>query len=492
MKREYFIALLFIPLFIMSSVKLLFGQEWTAPVNVSNLGGYSMEPDMIIDHKGIIHVVWRYLITGHHHLILYSNSEDDGATWSEPLDLLQNTDLWMLQPHIACDSKNNLYVTYTHDGYNWTPEGRLIKMLTYNGYEWSEPIVLSGGMPLPHYNKIQIDHNDRVIVSWSLELTGDRYFRFFENNLWSDAFCPYPGGAEIYALGEAALDKNNSLHWIGASMGYAYPTQERLQYYYYDNFQNYWYPPVMPVKDTIDVGQDIALNNNEIPQSTYRKESTIAVGETSDSTMFIKKEENWSNPKLVSGTNKRQEGQQIAIDQNNDVHVVETEFYASSVLETEIVHYSKLGNKWQKQVIDSSKHMCHFPNLFFFNNQLYVIYYKSDVPLIGDLRFSKYDIVTAQKEQQIFSGELKTYPNPSDGNVTIEFANSIQQSVNISIFDINGNQIKTLIDKKMPQGQQQVLWDGTMQNGKKVKSGSYLVRLQAGNKSQTQTVEIVR
>ena len=154
-------------------------QQWTEPINISNLGGYSMDPDMVIDHNGVIHVVWSYKITSTHWLIMYNYSEDDGLSWSEPLDLLQNTDLWMAQPHIACDSKNRLYLTYTHDYHGWTPEGRLIKMLTCDGHQWGEPITASEGMPGSHYNNIIIDHNDRIYVFWDHGPSGDDFYRFF-------------------------------------------------------------------------------------------------------------------------------------------------------------------------------------------------------------------------------------------------------------------------------------------------------------------------
>jgi hypothetical protein len=62
----------------------LYAQQWTEPINISNLGGYSKDPDMVIDHTGVIHVVWSYHVEASHWLIMYTCSEDDGLTWSEP------------------------------------------------------------------------------------------------------------------------------------------------------------------------------------------------------------------------------------------------------------------------------------------------------------------------------------------------------------------------------------------------------------------------
>jgi len=443
MKRSYLTGLFLAALLIISISKSVFGQEWTEPVNISNLGGYSKDPDMVIDHNGVIHVVWTFQNSAYHWLIMYTKSEDDGHTWSEPLDLLQNTDLKMSQPHIACNSKNHLYVSYTHDGYSWTPEGRLIKMLTWDGHQWTKPIVVSEGMPGSHYNNVIIDYNDRVYVFWDHGPSGDDYYRFFENNVWSEAFCPYPGGDETFALMEAVIDADNSLHWIGSSLGAIY-YGERLQYFYWDNFQNTWFSPENPSNDTIQPGKDIGLDRSNNPETAYRKKSINPIY-GGDATKHTKKEgTSWLAPDLVSGTDKRQVGQQIAIDQNNDVHVVETEFYASSVSETQLVHYFKVNDNWFGQAIDSSNHMCHFPTLLYNRNCLYVVYRHSNASGTGDLRFSKYDIITNIEEETNQSPKLKIYPNPSYGNVYIEFENNKQQHIKLSVLDMNGKLFTTL------------------------------------------------
>lgn len=209
--------------------------------------------------------------------------------------------------------------------------------------------------------------------------------------------------------------------------------------------------------------------------------------------MHLKKEENlWSDPNLVSGTDKRQEGQQIVVDQNNEVHIVETEFYASSVSETQLVHYSKNGNNWQKKIIDYSKHMCHFPKLIFSNNQLYVIYYKSEVPLIGNLHFSKYDIITNIKEETKQTPELKIYPNPGSGIISIEFENSSRELVDLSVYDISGKLVSVLTHKTLTPGMQRFVWEAHSTTGQKVKPGTYLVKLTKGDSSATQVVEIIK
>ena len=456
-------------------------QQWTEPLNITNLGGYSMHPDMMIDHNGVIHVVWSYRITDWHRKIMYSYSENDGQNWTPALDLLENTDLWMSRPHIACDSKNKLYVTYN---YATGTQDKMVYLLVYDGHQWGEPMLVSEGMPGSDYNKVVVDNNDRLFVFWAYG-SQFMYYRYFENNTWSDFYCPYCDSTDIFAFADGHAITDNQMHWIGASMSYNY-YGERLQYYFFDINSNSWSEPQMPVQDTITVGKDIALNNDEIPESAYRTYPSPY-----DKTMHIIKEGiYWSNPDLVAGLNESQKYQQIVLDKNNDVHIVESEVGDYG---TKLVHYSKKINQWVDYIIDSAGNMCHFTKLIFSKNNLYVVYHKSETPTsAGDIWFSKYDIVTDLKEEANQLQELKIYPNPSRQNIYIEIDNKKQQNINLSIFDINGKKIKTLVSETKPRGVYRHIWKGTDKYGKEVKNGLYLVRLQSGRNTLTRTVEVLK
>ncbi len=456
------------------------------------MDGYTMSIDMVIDHNGVIHVVWDWRMTSTYWLIMYSKSENDGYTWSEPTDLLHNTDLWMSQPHIACDSENKLYVTYTYDGHYWTPEGRLIKMIDWDGQQWSESVVVSEVMPGSHHNRIKIDYNNRLYIRWDYEPTGDDYIRISESNTWYDQFCPYPGSEEIYALVEADVDSSNSLHWIGGSSSINY-YGERLKYFFYEYLTNKWYAPQNLTNDTILEWPDIKLNNDDIPEIVYRKTSTNSVGDATDSAIHtIRAGIVWLPPDLVSGTDKQQKRQQIAIDKNNCAHVVEVEYYNSPNSENEIVHYYYNEKEWVCQPIDSATHMVNYPKMVFSGNQIYVVYYKGDAVFSGDIWISKYDVITSVKDKVQENTNLKIYPNPSLGDINIEFSNNEHQHINLSVFDMSGKLIKTLCNKTLPPGRQRLLWNGTDQSGKEVQSGSYLVRLKTGSKTAAQIVEIIK
>jgi len=463
-------------------------QQWTEPLNISNLGGYSMHPDMMIDHNGVIHVVWSYRITDSHWLIMYTRSEDDGLTWAEPLDLLQNTELWMSQPHIACDRKNNLFATYTYNTMDYS--NMLIKMVYYDGQQWGDPIIVSENMPGSDYSKVISDNSDQMILGWFDN--GKFYYRYYYNHIFSDIYCPYGNEEDKYLPVKGVLNSNQEIHWIGSSSSANY-YGSRLQYYLFNITQNSWTEPQMPVEDTIKAGKDIALNTNSVPESVYQKTSTISVGVTSDSTMYIKKEENsWGWPDMVAGKEKHHEYQQIAIDQNSDVHILDIQMPDEGL---KLAHYQKNEKEWIEQIIDTC-YIILFTDLEFNNNKLYIVYNKTwpVAPQVfeSDLYFCKYDIITNMREETNSSASLKIYPNPSHGNVTIEFENNKQQHIDLSVFDMTGKHIITLVSETRPCGLQRLLWKGTDKNRKEDAPHLYLVRLQLGWNTITQIVEIIR
>jgi len=303
---------------------------------------------------------------------------------------------------------------------------------------------------------------------------------------WSDFYCPYCDSVDIFAFADGHSLSGNLLHWIGASASFNY-NGERLQYYLFDIKNNSWSTPLMPVPDTIQVGVDITLNNDDIPVCVYRNKP---IG--TDRTKFIQKDGNyWSHPELVACQNGFQRYQRIEVDQNNDVHIVELEEINDGY---RMVHYQKINEGWYGYTIDSTPNFCNPTKLLFYCNSLLLVYYRDSIPGApdDDIYFTKYDVITGQAEQLLILPDLKIYPNPGRDNISIEFENDKQQLIDLSIFDINGKLIITLIGETKPQGLYRQLWNGTDKYRKEVSPGSYLVRLKSGRKTVTCTLEVLK
>ncbi len=93
-------------------------------------------------------------------------------------------------------------------------------------------------------------------------------------------------------------------------------------------------------------------------------------------------------------------------------------------------------------------------------------------------------IYTKQPEQFIVS---QPYPNPfnTSTNFEIKFASEIKSPVNLNIYNILGQRIKTIQTTPEQSGNISLSWDGNDNNGMSVASGIYIFHFYHDNKSVT-------
>ncbi|MEA3285915.1 MAG: T9SS type A sorting domain-containing protein [Candidatus Marinimicrobia bacterium] len=79
----------------------------------------------------------------------------------------------------------------------------------------------------------------------------------------------------------------------------------------------------------------------------------------------------------------------------------------------------------------------------------------------------------------------QNYPNPFNPVTTISYSLVEQTPVELTVFDIRGQQIIQLLDESKPPGNYKVQWNGLDRSGNPISTGVYFCRLQAGSFSQT-------
>jgi hypothetical protein len=84
------------------------------------------------------------------------------------------------------------------------------------------------------------------------------------------------------------------------------------------------------------------------------------------------------------------------------------------------------------------------------------------------------------------------FPNPFNPAVVVPFSLTRQQRVTISIHDLRGRQVTTVVDATYPAGTHSTTWRGTDAAGHLVAAGSYLVRLRAGNLVESRKIMLAR
>jgi hypothetical protein len=78
----------------------------------------------------------------------------------------------------------------------------------------------------------------------------------------------------------------------------------------------------------------------------------------------------------------------------------------------------------------------------------------------------------------------QNYPNPFNGETVISFANPSRQHLSLTIFNVLGQRVNTLLDGVVSPGEHTVTWNGRDDSGQTVATGVYFARLKAGDQSR--------
>jgi hypothetical protein len=86
----------------------------------------------------------------------------------------------------------------------------------------------------------------------------------------------------------------------------------------------------------------------------------------------------------------------------------------------------------------------------------------------------------------------QNYPNPFNSGTVIRFALPQAQEVDLTIFNLAGQQAVKLVKGIRPAGQYNLTWDGRDEAGQALASGLYFYRLQAGEQVKTRKLLMLR
>ncbi|MDD2651360.1 MAG: T9SS type A sorting domain-containing protein, partial [Candidatus Cloacimonetes bacterium] len=84
------------------------------------------------------------------------------------------------------------------------------------------------------------------------------------------------------------------------------------------------------------------------------------------------------------------------------------------------------------------------------------------------------------------------YPNPFNPETNIAFSLSERGQINIDIYNIKGQLVKSLVNGIMPAGRHIALWNGKDDNNKSVSSGVYFYRMQSSEYSSTKKMLLMK
>jgi len=90
-------------------------------------------------------------------------------------------------------------------------------------------------------------------------------------------------------------------------------------------------------------------------------------------------------------------------------------------------------------------------------------------------------------EYSILSHEITkmtNHPNPFNPSTSVDFSIHYNSNVELVIFNIKGQKIKTLVQNEFAKGSHSIIWDGDDENNKPVSSGIYFYKLYLNGKTE--------
>ena len=112
------------------------------------------------------------------------------------------------------------------------------------------------------------------------------------------------------------------------------------------------------------------------------------------------------------------------------------------------------------------------------------------------IRFNRIDdFLTSVDERYVMPDEYElsqNYPNPFNSGTAIQYRLPKATDVNLEIYNIIGQRVRTLVDKKQMAGRYTIIWDGENDVGLQAASGMYLTLFRAGEMRITRKMILLK
>jgi hypothetical protein len=150
------------------------GAGWGQVIKISNMPGDSLAPVIAIDSSGHLYVAWaNYDYNLFHYDIYFSYSTDNGATWSQEVNI-SNNPVNSTNPTAAVDNTGNIYVAWMDDhAENWKEDIYFSRSID-NGINWTPALNLSNTPERSRMPAAAVDSAGNIDVVW-MEDPSDNY-----------------------------------------------------------------------------------------------------------------------------------------------------------------------------------------------------------------------------------------------------------------------------------------------------------------------------
>lgn len=178
------------------------------------------------------------------------------------------------------------------------------------------------------------------------------------------------------------------------------------------------------------------------------------------------------------------------VEHDYDNCYVEYSFNGSNWIE--LAQFSGLSNEWVQEFIPVSEFVDHYVYLRFRITADEVL--NDPGWWIDDLKIVASTGASVDNDIPIYRSELhNNYPNPFNPETTISFSLSEASSfVTLDIFNVKGQQVRTLVNEQLSAGFYTRVWDGKNDVGRTVTSGIYFYKMQNADYTNTRRMILLK
>jgi hypothetical protein len=117
----------------------------------------------------------------------------------------------------------------------------------------------------------------------------------------------------------------------------------------------------------------------------------------------------------------------------------------------------------------------------------------NSTPWFDDIRFGVYGIPTSdvpEVPRPPSTRLLVAHPNPFRSATRISFKTPAGGHATLTVYDVAGRHVRTLVDAPLPPGSHDVTWDASDEMGRRVVSGLYFCRVTAGEYTEARKLVV--
>ncbi len=155
-----------------------------------------------------------------------------------------------------------------------------------------------------------------------------------------------------------------------------------------------------------------------------------------------------------------------------------------------VFYTNDLGATWGMVETPAETDDDYFTSGVFLNDEFgYVFTYNGQVLRFQDMVTDVKDETVKQPQQYRLS---QNYPNPFNPTTTINFEIPRNEHVKLTIYDMLGHEVVSLVDQNLNSGQYNIQWNGINKHGQRVATGVYLYQLRTDHTVKTRKMTFIK